>query len=92
MYLSKWQIWQISIIENSVVTIDKSIEAIKTVSTKTVPTKSTSTNFYILLAFLVITTTLLIAVNYLLLCDKILSKRKSLLCHVTNDKLKETLY
>ena len=92
MYLSKWQIWQISIIENSVVTIDKNIEAIKTVSTKTVPTKSTSTNFYILLAFLVITTTLLIAVNYLLLCDKILSKRKSLLCDVTNDKLKETLY
>ena len=43
-----------SIIDNSVITCDKIIEATQTVASKTVPTKSTSTNFYILLTFLFI--------------------------------------
>ena len=73
------------------VTWDEIIEAIKTVLTKTVPIKSISTNFYVLLAFLLVTTALLIAVNYLLLPDKILSNIKTSY-HIKNNKLKKTLY
>ena len=42
-----------SIIDNSVITCDEIIGTTKTVPTKTVLTKSTSTNFYILLVFLI---------------------------------------
>ena len=74
------------------VTWDEIIEAIKTVLTKTVPIKSISTNFYVLLAFLLVTTALLIAVNYLLLPDKIFSNIKTLSYHIKNNKLKKKLY
>ena len=47
-----------SIIDNSVITCDRIIEA-----TKTVPTKSTSTDIYILLVIWLITIALLIAVS-----------------------------
>ena len=47
-----------SIIDNSVITCDRIIEA-----TKTVPTKSTSTDIYILLVIWLITIVLLIAVS-----------------------------
>ena len=40
-----------SIIHNLVIRCDEVIELTKSISTKTVPTKNTSTNFYTLLAF-----------------------------------------
>ena len=52
-----------SIIDDSVVTCDEIKETTKTVSTKTAPTKNTSTNFYILLTVLLISIALLIAVS-----------------------------
>ena len=64
-----------SIIGNSVIRCDEIIKTTKSILTKTVPTKSTSTNnkekklickmknFYFLIVFLLITMTLLIAVS-----------------------------
>ena len=59
-------------IGNSVVECDEIIDTTKTIppkstSTKNVSAKSTLTNFYILLAFLLITIALLIAVNIYLI-------------------------
>ena len=51
-----------SIIADSVITCDEIIETTKAAPTKTVLTKSTSTNFYILLTFLLIIITSLIGV------------------------------
>ena len=62
-------------IDDSVIVCDKNIEVIKTIPTKAIPTKTTSTNFkekkvncktknvYVLLTFLLITTTVLIPVS-----------------------------
>ena len=68
-----------SIIDDSVIKCDEIIDTTKTIPTKTVsaatvPTKSTSTNFYILLAFL-----LLIAVSIYCCLIKYQGKRKHLL-------------
>ena len=54
--------WAI-IIDNSAITCDVIIEVTTTVPTGTVSTKGTSTSFYVLLAFLLITIALLIAVS-----------------------------
>ena len=51
-----------SIMDDSVIKFVENIETTKTVPAKTVPTKSTSTNFYILVVFLLTTIALLIAV------------------------------
>ena len=73
-----------SITNDSVITCDEIIEETKTIPTKTVPTNFNekkvtckTKNFYISLTFLLITIELLIAVYYLLLPDKILSKTKT---------------
>ena len=72
-----------SIISDLVIKCD---EATKTVPTKTILTKNTSTNFYILLTFFI---------NYLVInmycyLMKYKSKQKHLLpYYITNDKLKE---
>ena len=59
----------------------------KTIPTKTVLTKSTSTNFYILLVFLLIAIALLIAFSTYLIKHQ--SKQKHLLpYHITKTKLK----
>ena len=74
-----------SIIHGSVITCEEIIEA-----TKIVPTKSISTNFYILLIFLLITIALLIAVS--IYCYLIIyrSKNNDLLPYrEINNKLKE---
>ena len=60
--------------DNSVIRNDKIIDPTKTVPRKTVPIQSTSTNFYILLAFLLITIALLTAVT--IYCYVISSKTK----------------
>ena len=74
-----------SVIQDSAITCDEIIEATKAVQTKTtsrktvpsktVSAKSTSTNFYILLALLLITIALLIAVNIYLYRRKYSSKK-----------------
>ena len=68
-----------SIIDDSAITCHEIMGRRKTILTKTVPaknilTKSNSKNFYILLAFLLITIALLIAVS--IYCYLILSKTK----------------
>ena len=51
------------VIYSPVITSDEILETAKSIPTKTVLTKSISTNFYILLPFLLITPALLIAVS-----------------------------
>ena len=73
---------------DSQITCDKIIEEIKTV-----PTKRSSTIFYILLAFLLNTVALLTAVSIYFCFIKYRAKQKYLLpYHITNKKLKEMLY
>ena len=81
-----------SIIGDSVIMCDEIIK-----ETKTIPTKSTSTNFYILLAFLLSTISLLIAVSIYCYLIKYKNKTKlfiTISLHVikmeNNDKLKDT--
>ena len=82
-----------SIIDNSVFTCDDIVEKAKITSAKAVLTTCTSTNFYILLAFLLITIALLIAVSIYCYLIKYEAKQKPLLpCHYTISKLKETRY
>ena len=81
-----------SIIENSVITCVRIVDTTKRVPIKTVPAKSTSKNFYILLISLLITMVLVIVVNIYCCFIKYPAKHKYLLlCYVTN-KLRETLY
>ena len=78
-----------STIGESLVICDEIIEETKTIPTKTIPTKPsltkcTSTNFYILLAFLLITIELLMDVTIYCYLIKDQAKQKSLLtCHYT---------
>ena len=82
-----------SAIDDPVITCDEIMETTKAVPTKTVPTKSTSINFYILLTNLLITITLLIVVGIYCYLIKNKSKQKHLLLfYATNDKLREVLY
>ena len=87
-----------SITDNSVIKCDQIIKETKTVpikstSIKTVLTKCTSTNFYILLAFLLITIALLILGSICCYLIKYQAKQKpSLPCHYTISKLKEIGY
>ena len=75
------------IIDDSVIISYEIIDTTKTVPRKTVPTKSTSINFYILLNFLLITIALLIAVSFYCCFMKYRSKQKHLLPYrVTNNK------
>ena len=82
------------ITSNSVIICDKITEVKKTVPTKTVPTKTTKTKavpkkFYTLLAFLLITVSLLTIVNIYFCFIKHRSKRGHLLpYHKTTKKLK----
>ena len=79
-----------SIIDDSATASDEIIETTKTNPTKTVLTKSSSTNFYVLLAFLLIINALLIPMYCYLIKHK--AKQKDLLSYyITNDKLKEVL-
>ena len=73
-----------SITDDFVIMCDEIINRTKTVPTKTFPTKSTSTNFYILLACLLINIALLVAASiyHLLLLHKISSKPKSIIQQV----------
>ena len=64
-----------SIIDNSLIRCDEIIE-----TTKTVPTKSISTNFYILLTFLLITIILLVAVSIYLI--KNIDQNKNIYWHI----------
>ena len=78
-------------IGNSVVECDEIIDTTKTIppkctSTKNVSAESTLTNFYILLAFLLITIALLIAVNIYLIKHQ--SRQKNLLTFKTPRNLK----
>ena len=61
----------------------------KSMSTETFPTKCTSTNFYILLGFLLTTATLLIAVSIYCSLIKYQAKQKHLLPYHNTSKLKE---
>ena len=66
------------------ITRDEIIEETKNISTKTVPTKTilaknTSTNFYILIAFLLITIALLVTVSIRLIK---LEQNKNIYCHI----------
>ena len=82
---------------NSVVICEEIVEETKTISTKSTPKKTiqkistsakcTSTNFYILLAFLLIITALLITVNIYLIKHQ--SKQKKLLLLHNTSKLKD---
>ena len=81
------------IIDDSVITCDEIIETAKYIPTKIVLTNSTSTNFYILLTFLLITISLLIAVSIYCYLIKYRAKQKHLLpYHITNKSLIEILY
>ena len=88
-----------SIIDDSAITCDENIEPYDE-ETKPIPTnfnekKATCKiqNFYILLSFLLITITLMIAVNIYCYLIKYLAKQKHLLpFHVTNNELKEIMY
>ena len=75
------------VICNEIIEETKAIPT-KSTSTKTVPTKSTSKFFYILLAFLLITITLLIAISIYLIKHQ--SKQKHLLPYRVTSNLKET--
>ena len=57
-----------SIIDDSVITCDEFLETTKTVPRKTALTKSTTTNFYILLYFFLITIALFIVVIFTVTC------------------------
>ena len=83
-----------SIIGDSVITSDKIIEGTKTVITNFHEKMgSVKYNFYILLVFLSIAITLLIAVSIYCYLVKYLTKQKHLLPYlVTNNKYKEFLY
>ena len=90
MLLRKWK--NARSIGDLVITCDEIIEETKTIqakntSTKTIPTKCTSTNFYILLAFLLIAIVLLISVSVYLLHNW--SKQKHLLPYHDVSKLKQ---
>ena len=74
------------IIEATKIISTKTIPA-KSASTKTIPTKSISINFYILLAFLLITIALLISISIYLIKHQ--SKQKHLLPFHSTNKLKE---
>ena len=95
-----------SIIDNSVITCDEIIDVVpsatlatrvksyykitKTVSTKNASTKITSTNFYILLIFLLITLVLLIAASFYCYLIKYQWKQKYLLLNqISSNELKE---
>ena len=85
----------LTIIDDSVIRYDEIMEETKTVPTKSTSTKAvlrkcTSINFYIVLVFLLITITLLKAVNIYWYLIKYQTKQKPLLpCHYTISKLKE---
>ena len=87
-----------SITDEPVIMYDEIIYSRKAVptkinSTKTVPEKSTSTSFYILLASVLITITLLKAVNIYCYLIKYQMKQKHLLPHhLTNNKLEKLLH
>ena len=66
-----------SFIDNSVIICYEIIETTKSVPAKTVPTKIARTNFFILLAFFIIYHCIIDSCQYLLLPDKIQSKRKT---------------
>ena len=67
--------------------------SIKTILTKSISTKSNSKNFYILLGFLLITITLLIAVSIYCYFIKYKQKQEHLLpYYVTNNKSEVVLY
>ena len=71
-----------SIIGDLVIKCDEIIEEINAVLTANVPTKSTSTNFFILLVFSIITITLLTAVSIYCYLIKYLAEPRTLLpCH-----------
>ena len=82
-----------SIIDDSVVSCDEIIDttksilaktvSMKTVTTKTIPIKSNSKNFYVLLAFLLITIAFLIAVSIYCYFIKYPAKEKYY-CHITS--------
>ena len=80
-----------SIIDSSVITCNEIIE-----TTKTVPTKSFSTGFYILPTFLLTIISLLIALSiycYLIKYKAKIKKKKHLLpYYIVNDKLEEVLH
>ena len=74
------------IIDNSVITYDEIIHAIKSISKKYVPTKTDKTtgnseNFYILLSFLLVIITLLIAVWIYCCFIKYLAKKTITILH-----------
>ena len=78
----------VKIQDDSAVTCDEIID-----TTKTVPTKSTSTSSYILLAFFLITIVLLVAVKAYAYLIKYKVKQKHLLpYYVTTDRLQEVYY
>ena len=83
---------------DSVITCDETIEAkLYDEETKTIRTnfneKKVTQNFYILLAFTLITIALLIAFSIYCYLIKYRAKQKHLLpFHVTNNELKETMY
>lgn len=86
-----------SITENLVIACDEILDSAKAIPTsntltKTVPIKSTSTNFCMSLTILLFTIALLIGVSicYYLVNDK--AKQKHLPFLVTNNELKEVLY
>ena len=82
-----------SVTEDSVIVCDETIDTTETILTKTVPRKSTSTSFYTLRGFLLITIALLIAVSIYCYLRKCQRKQKYLLPHNDiNSKLKEILY
>ena len=68
-----------SITYGSVITRDKVIDTTKRILTKTVPTKSNSKNFYILLTFLLVTIAFIIAVSIYCYLIKYRAKEKHLL-------------
>ena len=79
-----------SIISNSVIICDKITKVTKTVPTKTAKTKAVPVNLYILLAFLLITVSLLIIVSIYFYLIEHRSKPGHLLPHHdTTNKLKE---
>ena len=83
---------------DSVIMCDETIEAkLHDEETKTIRTnfneKKVTQNFYILLAFTLITIALLIAFSIYCYLIKYRAKQKHLLpFHVTNNELKETMY
>ena len=75
-----------SIIDDSVITFNEIMEETKTVQTKTVSAKNTSTNFHDLLTFLLITISLLITAIINSCFIKYREEQKHLLPHlVTNN-------